>query len=49
MSVWFRTLAFVAPSMETAQTLAGPSTATFMLFGGFLIAKSKLEAVNFDL
>jgi ABC-type multidrug transport system ATPase subunit/ABC-type multidrug transport system permease subunit len=42
VSVWFRSLAFFAPNMEVAQVLAGPSTAIFMLFGGFLLTEPQI-------
>jgi ABC-type multidrug transport system ATPase subunit/ABC-type multidrug transport system permease subunit len=42
MSTWFRFLAYSSPNMESGQLLAGPSTAIFMLFSGFLITYSNI-------
>lgn len=39
LSVWFRTLSYLAPSIELSEASAGPSTAIFLLFGGFLITE----------
>jgi len=43
VSVYFRSLAFLASSQEQAESLAGPSTGVFMLFGGFLIARPQIR------
>lgn len=41
-SVIFRFYAWVSPGPEIAETLAAPSTAVFLLFGGFLITESNI-------
>lgn len=38
LSAMFRTFAYIAPSMELGQALAGAFTGIFLVFGGFLIA-----------
>jgi len=42
MSVFFRSLAYLADREEEAEAMSGPSVSVFMLFGGFLIARPKI-------
>ena len=42
LSTMFRTLAYLLPSAELAQSMAGASTGTLLILGGFLITYDQL-------
>jgi len=42
VSELFRCIAYTMPNPDVASNMSGPMTATFLLFGGFLITKDKV-------
>lgn len=43
ISVMYRCIVYVAPNQDVAETSAGPMTAIFLLFGGFLVTYNKIR------
>jgi len=43
MSVFFRSIVYFTANQDVAQTTAGPFTAIFLLFGGFLVTRNNIR------